>query len=220
MGCLLPKVFRREACDFAVEQETELCSLTGFSRNQVRRLFLRFRWLDRGETGWLTTEDLLRLPELRANPLGERIVSAMSKEGAGDQRSRNEFPPEAEQVGSLKDVKIGFRAFLCCFARFRALKEECEDVSIPYASLQSKMALLFRLFDLSGSGEIGMAEVFALLLTMSPTADEELLYQRGRKIMTEATPKDADSPSVSFEYFCKNPHIRRLSRDLYLSFSE
>lgn len=42
--------------------------------NQIERLYSRFTSLDRGDLGTLSREDLLRIPELAINPLGERIV--------------------------------------------------------------------------------------------------------------------------------------------------
>jgi calcineurin B family protein 1 len=49
---------------------------TGFTRNQIVRLYSRFVSLDKGHNGYLSREDFLRIPELAINPLGDRIVNS------------------------------------------------------------------------------------------------------------------------------------------------
>ncbi|KAI1720741.1 EF-hand domain pair domain-containing protein [Ditylenchus destructor] len=64
-------------------QEDEISQIvteTGFSRNQIVRLYSRFLSLDRQGRGYLDREDFLRIPELAINPLGDRIVDAFFTE--------------------------------------------------------------------------------------------------------------------------------------------
>ncbi|MCP9264469.1 Ethanol sensitive with low memory, isoform A [Dirofilaria immitis] len=49
---------------------------TGFSRNQIVRLYSRFLSLDKQGRGYLDRDDFLRIPELAINPLGDRIIDA------------------------------------------------------------------------------------------------------------------------------------------------
>ena len=49
--------------------------------NQIKGLWIRFKSLDKEEKGHLTRDDFLKIPELRNNPLGERIVQAFFKDG-------------------------------------------------------------------------------------------------------------------------------------------
>lgn len=51
----------------AIQQET------GFTPNQIERLYSRFTSLDKGDNGFLCREDFHRIPELAINPLGEQI---------------------------------------------------------------------------------------------------------------------------------------------------
>ncbi len=48
----------------AIQQET------GFTPNQIERLYSRFTSLDKGDNGFLCREDFHRIPELAINPLG------------------------------------------------------------------------------------------------------------------------------------------------------
>ena len=55
----------------------EICSDTGFSPKQVKRLYSRFTTLDRDNTGYLDRQDLVRIPELHVNPLRDRIIEVL-----------------------------------------------------------------------------------------------------------------------------------------------
>lgn len=55
----------------AIQQET------GFTPNQIERLYSRFTSLDKGDNGFLCREDFHRIPELAINPLGEKFYSTL-----------------------------------------------------------------------------------------------------------------------------------------------
>merc|ERR1711874_524380 len=50
---------------------------TGFTLGQITRLYDRFEILDEGGKGYLVREDVINIPELRINPLSDRIVHAI-----------------------------------------------------------------------------------------------------------------------------------------------
>jgi calcineurin B homologous protein 1 len=78
-------------------------SIFSVTPNQIERLYSRFTSLDRGNSGTLSREDLLRIPELAINPLGDRIVHAFFQEGTGD--------------------SINFLQFMQVLAHFRPIKK-------------------------------------------------------------------------------------------------
>ena len=54
-------------------REDEIAAIeveTGFTPNQIERLYSRFTSLDKGDNGFLCREDFHRIPELAINPLG------------------------------------------------------------------------------------------------------------------------------------------------------
>ena len=56
---------------------------TGFTPNQIERLYSRFTSLDKGDNGFLCREDFHRIPELAINPLGSlRRQFALSRVGS------------------------------------------------------------------------------------------------------------------------------------------
>jgi calcineurin B homologous protein 1 len=54
-------------------REDEIAAIqeeTGFTPNQIERLYSRFTSLDKRDNGFLCREDFHRIPELAINPLG------------------------------------------------------------------------------------------------------------------------------------------------------
>ena len=63
-----------------LETFTVIQQETGFSKKEVSRLFERFQELDVEGKGFLSRRDLLAIPEISLNPVGDRIVHAFFKE--------------------------------------------------------------------------------------------------------------------------------------------
>uniref|UniRef100_A0A0C9Q5Q4 Chp_2 protein n=1 Tax=Fopius arisanus TaxID=64838 RepID=A0A0C9Q5Q4_9HYME len=85
------------------EEIAQIQEATGFTPNQIERLYSRFTSLDRGDCGTLSREDFLRIPELAINPLGERIVNAFFEESGND--------------------RVNFLQFMQVLALFRPIKK-------------------------------------------------------------------------------------------------
>merc|ERR1712002_861087 len=66
----------RSSLQLQQEEIDEITAETGFTKQQIERLYARFSSLDKQSHGYLTREDFLRIPELAINPLGDRIVHA------------------------------------------------------------------------------------------------------------------------------------------------
>lgn len=77
--------------------------------NQIERLYSRFTSLDRGDLGTLSREDLLRIPELAINPLGERIVDLFHTDS-----------------GNICD-RINFLQFMRVLSKFRLIRPNKEN---------------------------------------------------------------------------------------------
>ncbi len=215
------------------EQVKELCDETGFSEKQIQRFFDRFVMLDKGKKGYLSSYDLLRLPELGVNPLGERIVMAMYKEETAPMvRDRQTGHLSPSRRINLEDVKIPFRSFVRCFARFRHMSSSGGDSSHPsapspaYNTVEGKLRFLFRMFDIMDDGHISIAEIFALLKVLSPKVNDEDLIRFSQEIMMEATPKEFASTheweyleEIRFKDFCSGNDRERLVKDMYFRFA-
>uniref|UniRef100_A0A1I7VZ99 Calcineurin B-like protein 1 n=1 Tax=Loa loa TaxID=7209 RepID=A0A1I7VZ99_LOALO len=165
-------------------QEDEIQAIsaeTGFSRNQIVRLYSRFLSLDKQGRGYLDRDDFLRIPELAINPLGDRIVDA--------------FFTETEDLAQ----KINFREFIRVLAHFRPISKEKKNI---LNSREEKLKFAFSMYDLNKNGFITRDE-FKVILNMMVGANitAEQLESIADRTISEA---DIDNDGkISFDEFCR-----------------
>lgn len=160
------------------EEIAEIQSETGFLPNQIERLYSRFVNLDRSDNGTLSREDLLRIPELAINPLGDRIVHTIFADAFDD--------------------RINFRQFMRVLSRFRPIKKNKDN---KLNSREQKLQFAFKMYDLDDDNKISRDELLAVLHMMvgANISNEQLSSIADRTIM-EAD-QDGDN-MISFEEFC------------------
>ena len=56
---------------------------SGFDGDQIRRLYHRFLKLDADGNGYISSEEFMALPQVRANPLAARIMEVFDRDGNG-----------------------------------------------------------------------------------------------------------------------------------------
>nr|ACO10241.1 Calcium-binding protein p22 [Caligus rogercresseyi] len=163
------------------EDILEIAQETGFTSNQIERLWSRFTSLDKGQKSYLSREDFLRIPELAINPLGDRIVHTFFQE------SRN----------SENDI-VNFPDFVRVLAHFRPLKKNADKNKMN--TRQEKLHFAFRMYDLDGDDKISKEELLAVLTMMvGANISEDQLMSIAERTIIEAD-KDKDS-LISFEEF-------------------
>uniref|UniRef100_A0A1I8AC48 Calcineurin B-like protein 1 n=1 Tax=Steinernema glaseri TaxID=37863 RepID=A0A1I8AC48_9BILA len=173
-------------------QEEEIQSIqkeTGFSRNQIVRLYSRFLSLDKQGRGYLDRDDFLRIPELAINPLGDRIVDAFFSETVRDEWGYRVSP----------DQRINFREFIKVLAHFRPINKTKDNI---VNSRDEKLRFAFTMYDLNKNGYITRDE-FKVILNMMVGANitAEQLDSIADRTITEA---DSDNDGkISFQEFCK-----------------
>jgi len=170
---------------------------TGFTANQIERLWSRFSSLDKQQKGYLTREDFLRIPELAINPLGDRIVHAFFRDGvSGGNNGIAEISPE--KPGD-RDV-VNFCDFVRVLAHFRPIKKNDEKNKLN--SREEKLKFAFRMYDLDGDDRISKEELLAVLTMMvgANISEEQLMSIAERTIMEADEDKDN---RISFEEFKK-----------------
>jgi len=169
---------------------------TGFTGNQIERLWSRFTSLDKQSKGYLTREDFLRIPELAINPLGDRIVHAFFRDGHSASNGISDI--SSEKAGD-RDV-VNFRDFVRVLAHFRPLKKNMEKNKLN--SRQEKLKFAFRMYDLDGDDKISKEELLAVLTMMvgANISEEQLMSIAERTIMEADEDKDN---LISFDEFVK-----------------
>merc|ERR1712180_389751 len=125
----------RSSLQLQQEEIDEITSETGFTKQQIERLYARFSSLDKQSHGFLTREDFLRIPELAINPLGDRIVHA--------------FFYESKSQG---EEKVDFKDFVRVVAHFRPVKKNPAKNKLN--TRHEKLHFAFRMYDLDGDDKI------------------------------------------------------------------
>lgn len=161
------------------EEIAQIQSETGFSPNQIERLYSRFTSLDRGDCGTLSRDDFLRIPELAINPLGERIVHAFFDESGSD--------------------RVNFCQFMQVLACFRPIKQMTDN---RLNSREQKLRFAFKMYDIDSDDFISRDELLAVLhMMVGANISEEQLTSIAERTILEAD-QNGDQ-MISFEEFCK-----------------
>jgi len=162
------------------EELAEIRKETGFTANQIERLYSRFTALDKSTTGALSRDDFLRIPELAINPLGERIVNSFFRHSEED--------------------RVNFRQFVRVLAHFRPVRKNSKDTQ--FNSREGKLHFAFKLYDLDDDEKITKDELLTILQMMvGDNISEEQLLSIAERTILEA---DSDGDGmISYEEFCK-----------------
>ncbi|PIK60920.1 putative calcium-binding protein p22 [Apostichopus japonicus] len=151
-------------------QEEEIIQIskeTGFTPNQISRLYSRFISLDKSEAGKLCPTDLMRIPELAINPLGSRIVEAFFANC------------------SRESDTINFRQFVKTLAIFRPQRKN--EVDNDVNSRASKLKFAFSIYDLENNGTVSGEDLLVILKMMvGCNITEEQLKAIALRTMNEA----------------------------------
>lgn len=123
---------------------------TGFTRRQILRLHTRFLSLDKEGRGYVDRDDFFTIPELNANPLGDRIIDAFFAEK------------------SDLEKKLTFREFARVLAHFRPCTASTKSTAIN--SRTEKLKFAFAMYDLNKNGYITRNE-FKVILNMMVGSD-------------------------------------------------
>jgi len=160
---------------------------TGFSKNQIIRLYGRFKNIDKDGDGYLRKEDFLSIPELATNPLSPRIINLFFTIGG-----------EGDAETGRSDM-VNFRQFVRTLARFQPLKRKHDN---PLNSREDKLKFAFNMYDLDGDDLISRTELISVLhMMVGSNISEEQLGSIADRTICEAD-EDQDG-KISFTEFVK-----------------
>ena len=91
-----------------------ICSLNLVTPSQIEKMWARFKNLDKNDKGYLERGDMLRIPELAINPLGDRIVHAFFTDTINKDATS----------GTSDDHKLGFPEFVRVMAHFQPTNKD------------------------------------------------------------------------------------------------
>ncbi|CAF2405582.1 unnamed protein product [Rotaria sp. Silwood2] len=161
------------------DQVQLICSETGFTPKQLRRLYIRFQELAKKDPTceYLTREDFLDIREVALNPLGERLVDVIVQDHGDANR-------------------INFRQFANVLARFRRGK-----ATTDLNTKEKKLLFLFSIYDRNHDSKIDRNELLGILKMMvgGNIHDEQIATIADHTIAE----LDADGDlTITFEEFC------------------
>ena len=116
----------------------ELCNETGFSPQEIKRIYKRFIALHTLKRGYITVQDLMAgVPEVEKNPLAERLCKVFTA-----------------KTGDASSNQIDFKEFVKALALFHTPHPTSEE---------DKLAFLFRMYDTDGDGLLSQEEIRSVL---------------------------------------------------------
>jgi len=182
----------RSSLQLQEENIAQISEQTGFTSNQIQRLYSRFSSLDKQQKGFLTREDFLRIPELAINPLGDRIVHAFFRDNDAEE-TYGTGPDNVKEV-------VNFCDFVHVLAHFRPIKKNADKNKMN--SREEKLRFAFRMYDLDGDDKISKDELLAVLTMMvgANISEDQLVSIAERTIMEADEDKDN---LISFDEFSK-----------------
>lgn len=167
---------------------------TGFTPKQIERLYSRFTSLDRNDSGTLSREDFLRIPELAINPLCERIVHSF--------------------FANSNDDRVNFRQFTKVLATFRTIKKSQEST---LNSREEKLRFAFRMYDLDDDETISRDELLNILTMMvGANISETQLVSIAERTILEAD--QSGNGKITFEDFCRALERTDVERKMSIRF--
>ncbi|KAB0391671.1 hypothetical protein E2I00_008663, partial [Balaenoptera physalus] len=147
--------------------------------DEIKRLGKRFKKLDLDNSGSLSVEEFMSLPELQQNPLVQRVIDIFDTDGNGE---------------------VDFKGKEVVFFKTTKFIEGVSQFSVK-GDKEQKLRFAFRIYDMDKDGYISNGELFQVLKMMvGNNLKDTQLQQIVDKTIINAD-KDGDG-RISFEEFC------------------
>ncbi|PVU95086.1 hypothetical protein BB561_002063 [Smittium simulii] len=65
------------------EKLQNLVDITNFSEEEIKSLYRRFAKIDKDQSGAIDKEEFLSIPQLKSNPLAQRLIDVFDRNGSG-----------------------------------------------------------------------------------------------------------------------------------------
>ncbi|KAG9394698.1 EF-hand domain pair [Carpediemonas membranifera] len=93
------------------EELEEIQMASNFTQKEIKRLYKRFKKLDKDSSGTITADEFLMIPELAMNPLGQRIISIFDEN---------------------KDDNVNFREYIKALSVFSARSDKTDKLKFAF----------------------------------------------------------------------------------------
>ncbi|CAG5107233.1 Oidioi.mRNA.OKI2018_I69.chr1.g3218.t1.cds [Oikopleura dioica] len=185
-----------------VEDVDQIKKDTKLPVQKIKTLWHRFVDLDKTKKGYLSREDLSKIPAFALNPLAERIIDLF-------------LPPDGPQHCS-------FDRFCFVLAHFQPTRPDTEENDLNSAYHKAK--LMFEVFDGDGNGKISMEEVLKILRQMvGSNIGDDQLAQIAKRVVYESVNDESryspnEMPSVEMDDFLKTMDLKTIEYKMSVKF--
>lgn len=143
------------------------------SETELKRLWRRFKKLDKDNSGTLTADEFLSVPELACNPLLERVIAIFDT----NKDDEIEFKVRNHSLGTRHTNRSpSNQEFIAALSTFS-----------EKGNTEAKLKFAFQIYDMDGDGFISNGELFQVLKMMvGDNLNEVQLQQIVDKTILEA----------------------------------
>lgn len=178
---------------------------------EIKTLYRRFRRLDRGGKGTISTDDLLMIPEVSMNPLAQRLTALFQRD-AEDRINFKSFVAGLSVFAGRARPEVRRRGQLPGVAGTRLTSAPIWPNAFHSLSLcwSREAAAVFRLYDVDEDGAISRADLTKLLGMMVGRSMTPEQMATVVNMTLEEADRDGDG-RISFEDFERVSQARRLT---------
>ena len=169
------------------EEIAELVEVSGFTRAEVEHLYHRFRRLDSKGHGYLTKQELLRIPELAMSPIVDRVIAHFNFADL-DRLNFTQFVKamSSKHLRHREPSVLGINEKILAFNKA--------------ASTAEKAKAAFSVFDIDKDGFISKTDLTTIMRSMVGTnVEEPELQQMVASIISEGD-RDGDGKLSEREF--------------------
>jgi Ca2+-binding EF-hand superfamily protein len=121
--------------------------------DEIRRLGKRFRKLDLDNSGSLSIDEFMTLPELQQNPLVQRVIDIFDADGNGEVDFKGIYITHPWMVPTGCAQMLQISEFIQGVSQFSVKGDK-----------ESKLRFAFRIYDMDNDGFISNGELFQVSL--------------------------------------------------------
>lgn len=163
-------------------QSTNEKQQINFDKKELKILFNNFNSMDANQNGLIEPDEFFDVPELRDNPIVQRIISVFDKNGDG-KISFYEF------VWGLSALTNNGKSLLFIL------------INLLIANLEEKQKIAFQIYDMNNDGYLSNGDLFNSLKMLVGDNLTDIQIQQLSDRTLIAADKDLDG-KISYEEFC------------------
>ncbi|CAF0817230.1 unnamed protein product [Didymodactylos carnosus] len=176
----------------------DIIASTGLAKNQISALWVRFEELDqdvngegKGSKGYLTLDDLSRVPKFDENPMASRLMKVIFDDFGTDGKLNFKHFVQFMSIFSRRESSLRTTAD----TSKKILKNDESDVSYSMhdTNVARKIKFIFRMYDIDRDGKISKEDAQETLKMMVGKISDEEASIIAERVIGEFTDNNPNS---------------------------